>query len=70
MLITADKKVTIRLSEGEKELTIETEGAIKIKATGDLEMKADGAMKLESGKGLDIKATGNMTLKGAKVGIN
>jgi phage protein D len=70
MLITADQKVVISLGQGEKELSISCDGAVKISSTGDLEMKADGAMKIEAGKGLDIKATGSVTVKGAKVGIN
>ena len=70
MLITADERVVISLGQGEKELSITCDGAVKIKSTGDLEMKADGAMKIEAGKGLDLKASGKMTIKGATVGIN
>lgn len=70
MLITADDKIQISLRQGEKELSITCDGAVKINSTGDLEMKADGAIKIEAGKGLDLKATGKMTIKGQQVGIN
>jgi len=70
MLITADQKIVISLGEGENELAIRCDGAIKITADGDLDLTAKGAMKLEAAKGLDVKATGKLTLKGASVGIN
>jgi len=70
MLITADNKIQISLSQADKELSISSEGAISIVAKGDLELKADGAMKITAGKTLDVKAAQAMTLKGQTVGIN
>jgi phage protein D/phage baseplate assembly protein gpV len=70
MLITADENVIVKLGQGAKELSISCGSAIKIKATGDLEMKADGSIKIDAAKGLDVTTKGKLTLKGQQVGIN
>ena len=69
-LFDTDKKIEIK-SAGGLHITLDDNSKnIIIEADNEIQIKARGNMALEAGGNMDIKASGNVTVKGATINLN
>lgn len=69
-LYDTDKKLEIK-SAGGLHITLDDNGKnILIEADNEVQLKARGNMTLEAGANMDLKASGNVTIKGATINLN
>jgi uncharacterized protein involved in type VI secretion and phage assembly len=69
-LYDTDKKLEIK-SAGGLVITLDDNGKnITIEADNEIQLKARGNMTLEAGGNMDIKASGSVTVKGATINLN
>ena len=69
-LFDTEKKIEIK-SAGGLHITLDDNGKnIVIEADNEIQVKARGNMTLEAGGNMDLKASGNVTVKGATINLN
>jgi len=65
---SADKKLSVRLDQAQKKITIRSEGDLDIKVDGNIKIEAKGKLEM-SGQSVTAEAQSSFSAKGAQVSV-
>lgn len=67
---TSDNKIEIETAGGHQLVLDDKTGTVTLKSSKDLAIEADANVKMKAGGNLDIEATGKVTIKGQMINLN